>query len=138
MTEPEIAETRTATCSCGSFRLKVRGAPERVYACACLECQRATGSAFAYRALYSRRAVVFDEGDRRRFRRITDAGMWMDQIFCPACGTIIYMEAEVIEDKLVVSIGCFGEPDFAPPASIFWSRRRHDWYQPVEGISLID
>ncbi|MFB8344806.1 GFA family protein [Brucella cytisi] len=116
--------------------MKVRGAPERVYACACLECQRATGSAFAYRALYGRRAVVFDEGNRRRFRRNTDAGMWVDQIFCPACGTIIYMEAEAIGDKLVVSVGCFGEPDFAPPASMFWSRRRHGWYEPDGEIAL--
>ncbi|EYR80217.1 MULTISPECIES: GFA family protein [unclassified Shinella] len=131
-------ETHTATCTCGSFRLKVRGAPERVYACACLECQKATGSAFAYRALYSKQAIVFDEGDKRRFRRITDTGRWMDQVFCPNCGTLIYMEAEVIEDKRVISIGCFGEPDFPRPASIFWSRRRHDWYQLDEDIVAID
>ncbi|HEV7317862.1 MAG TPA: GFA family protein [Ensifer sp.] len=131
-------ETHTATCSCGSFRLTVQGPPERVYACACLECQKATGSAFSYRARYSKRAVTVDEGDRRRFRRINSAGKWMDQVFCPSCGTIIYMDAEVIEDKIVVSVGCFGEPDFRAPASVYWSRRRHDWYQPDADITLIE
>ncbi|OCP03070.1 MULTISPECIES: GFA family protein [unclassified Ensifer] len=99
---------------------------------------RPMGSAFSYRARYSKQAVTLDEGDRRRFRRISSTGLWMDQVFCPNCGTIIYMEAEVIEDKIVVSVGCFGEPDFRAPASIFWSRRRHDWYQPDEEINLID
>lgn len=48
------------------------------------------------------------------------------------------MEAEVIEDKLVISVGCFGEPNFPPPVSIFWSRRRHDWYQPDGDIVLTE
>ncbi|HEV7309231.1 GFA family protein [Ensifer sp.] len=138
MSERKTDEIRTAACSCGSFRLTVKGAPERVYACACLECQKATGSAFSYRARYSKDAIALDEGDRRRFRRLNDAGMWMDQVFCPNCGTILYMEAEVINDKLVVSVGCFGEPDFRAPASIYWSRRRHAWYEPDGEIDLIE
>ncbi|WP_105419032.1 GFA family protein [Neorhizobium sp. T25_27] len=141
MTEAENRQgeaVRTAACSCGNFRLALAGAPERVYACACLECQKATGSAFSYRARYRKQAIVADEGERRRFRRITDEGRWMDQVFCPNCGTLVYMEAEVLENGIVVSVGCFGEPDFAPPAAIFWSRRRHGWYEPDAEIRLVE
>lgn len=62
----------------------------------------------------------------------------MDQIFCPNCGTLIYMEAEVLDEQIVVSIGCFAEPDFAPPAAIFWLRRRHGWYEPNPEIQLVE
>lgn len=123
------AAIRTASCSCGGLRLSFRGEPLRVYACACLECQRATGTVFAYRARFHAEAVVEDVGERRRFRRITDKGHWMDQIFCPTCGTLIYMEAEVMPGALVVSVGCFSDPDFAPPAALFWARRKHGWYE---------
>lgn len=129
---------RTAACSCGGLRLTLSGAPERVYACACLECQKATGSAFSYRARYPKQAIAAEEGERRRFRRMTEEGRWMDQVFCPNCGTLVYMEAEVLEERIVVSVGCFGEPDFAPPATIFWSRRRHGWYEPDAEIRLVE
>lgn len=138
MTAAQDAAIRTATCTCGGLKLKLKGVPERVYACACLECQKATGSVLSYRARYSRQAIIADEGERRRFRRITDSGRWMDQIFCPTCGTLIYMEAEVLGDEIVVSVGCFGEPDFASPATIFWSQRRHGWYEPDGGIRLVE
>lgn len=48
--DAERAGKRTASCACGGLKVTVSGAPARVYACACLECQRATGSGFAYRA----------------------------------------------------------------------------------------
>ncbi|OHV76089.1 GFA family protein [Rhizobium sp. LCM 4573] len=138
MTEPEISATRTARCSCGGLRLSFRGEPLRVYACACLECQRATGSAFAYRARFHRNAVSEDEGERRRFRRVTEAGRWMDQIFCPACGSLVYMEAEAIPDELAVSVGCFSDSKFPPPAALFWARRKHDWYGLHEAVRLVE
>ncbi|WP_455550982.1 GFA family protein [Cupriavidus gilardii] len=44
---------RTAACSCRGVELILAGEPRRVYACSCLECQRCTGSAFSYRAIYA-------------------------------------------------------------------------------------
>jgi hypothetical protein len=124
-----VSADRTARCSCGNLRLSFRGEPQRVYVCACLECQRSTGTAFAYRARFNRKSVIEDEGERRRFRRITDNGLWIDQIFCPTCGTLVYMEAEVMPGALAVSVGCFAAPDFPPPAALFWARRKHGWYE---------
>lgn len=138
MTGPDMPAIRTASCSCGSLRLSFRGEPLRVYACACLECQRATGSAFAYRARFRRDAVTEDQGERRRFRRVTEAGRWMDSIFCPTCGALVYMEAEVMPEEFTVSVGCFADPGFAPPAALFWARRKHGWYGPDEAIRLVD
>ena len=132
----ESQRTRTAHCSCGNLRLSVRGEPARVYACACLECQRATGTVFAYRARYRRDAVVADEGERRRFRRIGSTDNWMDQVFCPDCGTLVYMEAEAIAGEIVISVGCFDQSDVGPPAALFWARRMHGWLHVDDAVEM--
>lgn len=124
-----VDRLREARCACGDLRLRLAGEPDRVYACACLECQRATGSAFAYRARYAKRAVVADEGPRQVWRRSSDAGRWVEQTFCPTCGTLVFMTAEALPDGLVVSAGCLDDPEFAPPAALFWETRRRGWYQ---------
>ncbi|MCW4181519.1 GFA family protein, partial [Burkholderia cenocepacia] len=60
---------RTAACSCRGVELILAGEPRRVYACSCLECQRCTGSAFSYRAIYAESAIVSRKGETRTWRR---------------------------------------------------------------------
>jgi hypothetical protein len=134
-TTTRTARTRTASCACGGLKLTLAGEPTSVYACACQECQRATGSAFAYRAKYPKTAIMDVTGERRSWRRGSDAGRWIEQTFCPTCGTLLFMEGEVIPNDIVVSVGCFIDSDFAPPAALFWSGRRHGWYQLADGIA---
>ena len=128
---------RTACCACGSLCLSLRGEPVKVYACACLECQRATGSAFGYRARFKQQSIISAVGETRRYRRFSAAGLWMDNIFCPRCGTLVYMEAEVLDAEIAVSVGCFADPGFAAPSAIFWAQRKHAWYGVEDSVRLV-
>ncbi|MEZ0472873.1 GFA family protein [Luteimonas salinilitoris] len=128
---------RTAACACGQLRLEIQGDPQGVYACACLECQRATGSAFAYRARYAR-ARIRVSGEQRAWRRGSDAGRWVEQYFCPVCGTLVYMGGEALPDAVVVSVGCFADPTFAAPARLYHAARRHGWYVTARDIQRVD
>jgi hypothetical protein len=132
------ADKRTASCACGSLKITLSGDPSRVYACACVECQRATGTAFAYRARFPKQAITQIEGDRRVWRRGSDAGRWVEQTFCPTCGTLVYMEAEALTGAIVVSVGCFADPASPPPAAFFWASRRQHWYNLTEGVQFLD
>lgn len=49
---------RIATCGSGSLRVTAWGEPADVYACSCADCQRKSGSAFTYAALYAESAVT--------------------------------------------------------------------------------
>ena len=49
--------TRAARCGCGSLTVTTTGEPAAVYACGCLSCQRKSGSAFTYSAVYPEAAV---------------------------------------------------------------------------------
>ena len=127
---PETNSTesdRVARCSCGALSLRLSGEPRRVYGCACIECQRATGAAFAYRAIFADETVREIVGEVRSWRRISDVGRWIDQHFCPGCGTLLYMSAEALPGAISVSMGCFVERDFPPPAAIHNLHRAAPW-----------
>ena len=125
----ENSDKQIALCSCGAAAVHVSGAPRSVYGCSCAECQRATGSIFAYRAIYPLGAVQAVHGELRRWRRTGDSGRWLDQFFCPECGVILYMAAEAMPGAISVSVGCFGDPNFAAPTVIHNLQRAHCWWR---------
>lgn len=118
---------RTAACACRRVELVLLGEPRRVYGCSCLECQRSTGSAFSYRAIYADSAVVDQRGETRSWRRAGASGQWLEQAFCPTCGSIVFMRAEALKEALSVSVGCLEDPGFPAPQQIHWPDKRHRW-----------
>ena len=121
------AVVRTAACSCGSLKVTVEGPPADVYACSCLECQRASGSAFTYAAVFRDSAVRSIEGEYRSWRRISEPGRWVESSFCPVCGSPVMGRVEAMPGILLVSVGSFADPAFAIPAKLYWSSMRHHW-----------
>jgi hypothetical protein len=92
-----------------------------------MECQRATGSAFAYRAIYADSAVLSMKGETESWRRVGSSAQWLEQTFCTTCGSIVYMRAEALKNALSVSAGCFQDADFPAPQVLHWANRKHRW-----------
>jgi hypothetical protein len=134
-TATEAPVQRTASCSCRRLSLIVSGEPRRVYLCACSKCQRATGSAFAWRAIFPESTIVAIEGESSVWRRSSDAGRWTEQVFCPACGGLVFMRAEALTGAISVSVGSFADPAFPPPAAIHNRSHRPDWYCLAEEVA---
>lgn len=124
---------RTAACSCRKVEIICAGEPRRVYACSCAECQRCTGTAFSYRAIYPETAITSKKGETKSWRRTGSSGGWLEQHFCADCGSVIFMTAEVLKDAISLSVGCLEDPDFPPPQMLHWPQRRHQWLC-LEGI----
>lgn len=120
---------RTAACSCGRLSVTLSGDPLAHGICSCLECQRATGSAFSYTAYWPRSAIVRISGDSSVWRRSSDAGRWAETHFCPVCGSAVYRYAEFLPDTINVSIGSLADPSFATPQYAAWSRHKHAWLE---------
>lgn len=131
------AAPRVASCACNSLTLTATGDPTGVYACGCLNCQRATGTAFAWRARFAKTAIRLD-GEHRAWRRDGSGGRWVEQTFCPTCGTMLLMSAEAMPDHVVVSAGCFADPAFTAPATFYYSRHRPAWYALDEGMRMVE
>jgi hypothetical protein len=68
MTETGGKCERIASCLCGNLTATARGEPSDVYACGCVDCQRKSGSAFTYAAIFPE-SVVAIAGEDRTWRR---------------------------------------------------------------------
>ncbi len=137
MTETKGTRKRTASCGCGNLTVTTSGEPSEVYACSCLNCQRESGSAFSYGAIYPETAVSI-AGERRVWRRHGDSGRWVETEFCPTCGVTVCYRLEISPEVIGVSAGCFTDPDFAKPEKLYWAARRHRWLEFPEGIELVE
>jgi len=120
---------RTARCSCGQLSVTVRGDPTMHGICSCIECQRLTGSSFYHHGYWAKSTVRQITGESTTWRRISEAGRWVDNYFCPVCGTGLYSLAEFDSDLICVSIGSFGDPSFPAPQYSIWQRHKHAWVQ---------
>ena len=67
------------------------------------------------------------EGEATLWRRSSDAGRWLDNYFCPVCGSTVYWYAEFAPDEIGVSAGNFADPGFPAPTSAVWDSCRHPW-----------
>lgn len=129
--------TRSAQCVCGQLSVAVTGEPSGVYACSCLDCQRASGSAFSYAAIYPRSAMTIT-GEHTAYRSMGNSGRWTEGHFCPACGTTVFSYTEIQPDDAVIAAGCFADASLPPPSMLFWASRRHAWLKLPDTTKLLD
>jgi hypothetical protein len=136
VSETGATRERTARCGCGQLSASVRGAPVGVYACSCLNCQRTSGSAFSYSALFPAAAVTV-AGARTVWRHESNAGRWVESEFCPTCGMTLCFRTEAYPGIVGIAAGGFADPDFAPPEGLYWASRRHRWLNFPDGVELL-
>jgi hypothetical protein len=128
---------RTASCGCGNLTVTTRGDPCEVHACSCLNCQRESGSAFSYCAVFPDDAVSIS-GERRVWRRNVDSGRWLESEFCPTCGGAVISRSEHSPGTIGVAVGCYGDPDFPKPEQLVWASRRHRWLDFPDDIERVE
>ena len=135
--DAKTTRTRTASCGCGNFKAEARGEPADVYVCSCQTCQKKSGSAFTYAAVFPETDVTVT-GERRTWRRNGESGRWIESSFCPTCGISVCFHSEGLPGLIGISAGCLSEQDFLRPARHYWSSRRHHWLQLPADIALLD
>ena len=128
---------RIAQCGCGALTATVGGDPVTVYGCSCVACQRKSGSAFTYAAMFPSAAVTVT-GERKTWRYTGDSGRWIENFFCPTCGVAVGFLSEGMPELTGISVGCFADPDFAPPLRLYWASRRHRWLTFHNDLKLLD
>lgn len=133
--DTEKQSIKEAKCACGKFRVQLRGDPEKVYGCACTDCQRLTGSVFAYRAMYPKAAIVHELGRTKTWHRPEGPGSWIENVSCDHCGTVLYQCGAGIPGRVSVSVGCFNDASFSAPTAIYFGSRSHAWLQlPIASV----
>lgn len=129
---------RTASCCCGQLSIEVRGEPLGTGVCHCLNCQRRTGSAFAFLAAFASPYTV--KGTATEYLHVGDQGGQFLFRFCPVCGsTVFHTELGAPTPGYVhIAVGAFADPAFPPPQDSVYDCRRHPWLQLPAGIASFD
>ena len=123
---------RAARCACGNLMVTARGEPLEVYLCSCTDCQRGSGSAFSYAAIFPESAVSI-AGERRQYRQTLRRQLFLPDLWNGA----VLFRAEGLPGALGVPVGYF-DASLARPSKVFWGSRRHHWLELPASIALIE
>ena len=129
---------RQAACACDGLRITLKGDPEKVSSCCCIQCQRRTGSFFGVTAFFTDEQVVTIQGTSNVFRRIGESGHPLEFHFCPACGSTIYWYPRARAGRIAIAAGAFGDAEFPPPERMIWTEHRHPWVMTPENLPLFE
>ncbi len=126
-------------CVCGRLRYVTKGEPSRVTVCHCAWCQRRTGSAFGIEVVFEHRQISTVSGVVSTYRHLSDeSGRWLDQAFCPRCGTNIGFTLEAVPGVRTIAAGTFDDPSWIrSDKHLFrhvYTRSARAWSEIPEGV----
>src|SRR5438105_13369218 len=78
---------QTGGCLCGKSRYEITEAPQLVYTCHCIDCQRITSSAFSMAIVVTDVAFRIAGIEPRAIQRTADSGGVVTRWACPECGS---------------------------------------------------
>lgn len=132
-----MTEVHEGGCVCGAVRYRTSGAPQRVSLCSCSWCQKRTGSALGISVYFLKPDVVFTQGELGRYRLNSDAGRWIDQEFCTACGTALTWTLEFLSEFRGIAGGTFDRPTFwYRPERFVFARTKPEWLPIPDGVEV--
>lgn len=119
---------REARCACGQVAVEGQGDPQRVSICHCLDCQRRSGSAFAFQARWPQEQVAIT-GRTACWTKQGESGSAATFTFCEDCGTTVAYSADSLPGLIAVPVGTFADPLFPAPEYSVYEQRMHRWIE---------
>ena len=129
--------THSGQCLCGAVRFETTGEPVRVSVCHCKSCQRRTGSAFGTSCFFRSADVKVLQGSLKTFERGSEAGRWVRNQFCAACGTTVLWQLEVVPEATAIAAGTFDDTGWLDPKLHVWACSAQDWTQFPEDAEVL-
>lgn len=115
------------TCDCGAVTLHVKGQPVSMFQCACLNCQKASGSGHSSVVLLPNPGVRAT-GATKSYVRPADSGAKFTRHFCPECGTTVFAESSRAPAFRIVPAGMLaGQNDWFVPNQLIFARSHMAW-----------
>jgi hypothetical protein len=79
-------------------------------------------------------ADISVSGTVKSWRRSADSGRWLENHFCPDCGTNLYWTLEMRPEHVGVAYGCFTTP-VPEPIRAIWTEQKYGWVEFPESWS---
>ncbi|MDO9564686.1 MAG: GFA family protein [Bradyrhizobium sp.] len=120
--------THEGGCMCGAVRFRCEGEPLNVRVCHCRSCQKAMGSPFYARALFSPDALRVT-GEIARYA----SSEAIDRVFCPVCGTRLFSWRRN-GTAAGVALATFDDRNAFAPTAHIWISEKMDWVKLDDGL----
>jgi hypothetical protein len=115
-----MASLRTGGCLCGAIRYECSAEPEFSLQCHCRDCQRQSGSAYVAAVRVPAAEFHITKGAPRRYIAKAESGNDIARVFCPDCGSPLYVQVASRPDLVGIRVTSFDDPSwFRPEADIF-------------------
>lgn len=122
----------TGGCACGAVRYEVREKPIFQLVCHCVDCRKASGSAFAEMMIVASDRLSVLGREPRFFDVQADSGRTMSRGFCETYGSPIMIRKPALSQVTFLQASNLDDPNqFTPVAEVFTYRAR-------AGSKLID
>ena len=122
-----MSEPLTGGCLCGAVRYVVDASVERLIACYCSDCRRATSAGGSVNAVVPASAFRLTKGQTKVFTKTADSGHALHRHFCGDCGSWLYNPMGGDPDRLVLKAGAFDRHDGMRITLNLWTRSRAPW-----------
>ena len=112
-----MTQPYTGGCACGAIRYTTQHAPVFQNHCQCRDCQRRSGSGHGSYLTFPVRAEMTITGKATQWEVAGDSGNVKVHVFCPVCGTPVFLTFVAMPDLIAVAASSLDEPGrFAPQA----------------------
>jgi hypothetical protein len=129
---------QTGGCQCGKIRYEITEAPQLVYTCHCVDCQRLTSSAFSMGIAISDAAFRLSGIEPRAIQRAADSGGVVTRWVCPECGTWVCGASSSDNGLCRVRAGTLDDTSWLHPTAHFWTRSKQPWITLPKGDEVFE
>ncbi|KIW13653.1 hypothetical protein PV08_08844 [Exophiala spinifera] len=127
----------TGACLCGEVKYQYTGDITAKIFCNCKDCQRWSGGTGLPNVVVDRAKFQITAGTPKTFDIVGDSGKINKHFFCGACGSSMYCEPEVMEDKTCIKCGSLDEPDVAQMQLEIYVKDRVSFQKPMDGAQQV-
>ena len=117
----------TGGCLCGNIRYSVSAPVEKIIACHCTNCQKASGTGASYNAVVPSAAVTFTAGKPRLYADTAASGNILNRYFCGDCGSPIYTQRAKVPEMMVLKVGTLDAPTDMKLVMNIWTKSARPW-----------
>ena len=115
-------------CTCGNVRYRLNGKPLIVHACHCTWCQRETGTAHAWNALYEADRVVHLKAEPEIVDTPSASGKGQRIARCPKCKVAVWSNYPQAGPAVrFLRVGTMDDPSQCPPDIHIFTSTKQPW-----------
>lgn len=117
----------TGGCLCGAIRYSVSQPLDRIIACHCTHCQKASGAGASHNALLPSSALTFTAGKPKLYADTAQSGNIINRYFCGDCGSPIYGQRAKLPEMMVLRVGTLDAPLDMKVVMNIWTGSARPW-----------